>query len=282
VARRLAALLFTLAGVSTACDRTVTSVGSWEPLSQPSAGQGGSGGGGAGGVASGGGGIAPSDAGEAGQSGAPPQDGLYLEAESGELSGGFTVETDTAASGGQYLQAPLGVTVPDDMEGAAHARYTFSVPEDGDYLIWGRIYSPDIYTNRFHFQVDGGTRYLWRITVGNIWYWDDFHDNADYNEPLHFQLSAGTHELLLSNVAGGARLDRLYITANGDEPPGNNTKCRPPHNIDLDGVCHDSCGAQATPERGTSCSCAAVPEAERFEAYDCGSGKCCFLPATMP
>lgn len=263
----------------------MTSVGSWEPLSQPSGGQSGAGGTGAGGVAGVAGTLPPNAgaAGDGGESGAPPQDGFYLEAESGELSGGFTIETDAAASAGQYLQAPLGVTVPDDMEGAAHARYTFSVPQDGDYLIWGRIYSPDIYTNRFHFQVDGGTRYLWRITVGDIWFWDDFHDNASYNEPLHFQLGAGTHELVISNVAGGARLDRLYITANGDEPAGNNTKCRPPHSIELAGVCHDSCGSHATAERGTSCACGDVPEAERFDAYDCGGGgKCCYLPVTMP
>lgn len=281
MARRLAALFITLLGVVTACDRTVTSVGALE-LSTPGAGQSGAGGGPSGLGGTGGTTPVEAGAGNAGESGAAPQDGLYLEAEAGELSGGFTVETDAAASGGQYLQAPLGVTVRDDVEGAAHARYTFSVPQDGDYLIWGRIYSPDIYTNRFHFQVDGGALYLWRITVGDIWFWDDFHDNANYNEPLHFQLSAGTHELVVSNVAGGARLDRLYITANGDEPPGNNTKCRPPHSIELMGVCHDSCGAQAMPDRGTSCSCGDVPEAERFEAYDCGSGKCCFVPTTMP
>jgi hypothetical protein len=277
----LAALFITLLGAATACDRTVTSVGALELL-QPSAGQ--SGGSAGGGGAAGAGGTTPSQAGasDGGEGGAAPPAGLYLEAESGELSGGFTIESDASASAGQYLQAPLGVTVPDDMEGAAHARYTFSVPADGDYLIWGRIYSPDIYTNRFHFQVDGGTRYLWRITVGNIWYWDDFHDNASYNEPLVFQLTAGTHELVISNVAAGARLDRLYITDSGYEPPGNNTMCRPPHSIDLDGVCHDSCGWHASPERGTSCSCADVPEAERFDAYDCGGGKCCYLPATMP
>jgi hypothetical protein len=202
---------------------------------------------------------------------------MYLEAESGELSGGFSVGSDAAASSGQYLLAP-DIAVPDDTEGTAHARYTFTVPVDGDYLIWGRVYSPDIATNRFHVQVDGGTRYLWRITVGDIWYWDDVHDNLQYNQPLRFLLAAGAHELVIGNVAAGARLDRLYITANGDEPPGNNSKCRPPHSIELAGVCHDSCGAQATPERGTTCICAAVPESERFEAYDCGSGACCFTP----
>lgn len=272
-----ALLLFTLLGWG--CERSVTSVGAWEPLSQPpTAGQGG-----AGGAAPGGSSAATpaGSAGEGGSGGVPDAPGgQYLEAELGELGGGFTVGTDPAASNGQYLLAPE-TAAPDNAESPATARYTFTVAEDGDYLIWGRVYSPDIYTNRFHVQVDGGTRYLWRITVGNIWYWDDFHDNLQYNQPLRFQLTAGTHELVIGNVAAGARLDRLYITAGGDEPPGNITNCRPPHSIDIDGVCHDSCGAQATPEQGTTCVCAGRPDTELFEAYDCGSGSCCFV-AAMP
>jgi hypothetical protein len=275
VSRRLpVALLLTLQVVIGGCDRSVTSVGAWSPLMQPD--PGGQGGGGEGNTAGGG----STSEGGAGGEPQPPQ-GFYLEAESGELAGGFTTATDPAASGGQYLLAP-DIPSPEDMESSAQARYAFTVPVDGDYLIWGRIYSPDISTNRFHIQVDGGARYLWRLSVGNIWYWDDIHDNRQYNEPLLFQLAAGPHDLLIGNVAAGARLDRLYITANGDEPPGNNTKCRPPHSIDLDGVCHDSCGAQATAERATTCSCSAVPETERFEAYDCGGGSCCFVPLVMP
>lgn len=255
--RWLGALLLTFAASGSGCERAVTSVGAWEPVQQPSV------------------------AGQSGAAGAPEAldvpSGQYLEAELGELAGGFTVGVDPAASNGRYLLAP-DTAAPEGEESPATARYTFTVEEDGDYLIWGRIFSPDISSNRFHVQVDGGTRYLWRITVGSIWYWDDVHDNLQYNQPLRFQLTAGTHELVIGNVAAGARLDRLYITANGDEPPGNNTKCRPPHSIDLDGVCHESCGAQATPERGTTCICAAVPESERFDAYDCGGGSCCFAP----
>ena len=256
--RLLAALLVSLASTLGGCERAVTSVGAWEPLSpSPTAGQSGAGGGG----------------GEPGLGGAAS--GFYLEAEDGELSGGFTIESDVAASNGHYLAAPA-VAAPDDGEGAAQARYTFTLAEDGDYLIWGRIYSPDIDSNRFHVRLDGGVRYLWRITVGTIWYWDDLHDDQNYNEPLRFQLSAGSHELVISNVAANARLDRLYVTSNGDQPPGNNTKCRPPHTIDLDGVCSPSCGAQATPDRATTCSCTGRPSGDLFAAYDCASGNCCF------
>jgi hypothetical protein len=239
----LATLLVTLASALGACDRSVTSVGDWSPPEQPQ--------------------------------------GLYVEAESGELTGGFTVGEDAAASGGQFLLAP-DVSKPEGEEGGARARYQLTVPVDGDYVLWGRIYSPDISSNRFHVQMDGGTRYLWRITVGTIWYWDDVHDDVSYDEPLHFRLRAGEHELVIGSVAAGARLDRLYLTAGDDEPPGNDTPCRPPHSIDLGGVCHESCGSRATLERATTCGCDGRAEADLFPAYDCVGGSCCFAQAEMP
>lgn len=271
-----------------ACDATVTSVGAWQPIVvQPSAGQSGAGGvsgtgaggsvsagaGGAGGMPAGG--AAAGDGGEAGQ---PDQvaPGLYLEAESGELSGGFTIGTDSAASNGAYIQGPPGVTTADTMPGAARARYTFDLPKDGTYVIWGRIYSPDTSSNRFFFQLDGGPQwYLWRITVGTIWFWNYFHDNVQYNDPLHFPLTAGTHTLLIANSVPDARLDRLYITANNDMPPGNTTHCVPPNSIDLAGVCKPSCGAQAPPGMHASCACAGM---STFYAYDCAGFSCCITP----
>lgn len=259
-------------GSAVGCERTVTSVGAWEPP-PPRGGE--SSGAGAAGSGRGAGAGADGDGGQGGHSGS--LDGLYLEAELGELSGGFTVGADASASSGRYLLAP-DAAVADGAESPATARYRFTVADDGVYLIWGRIYSPSIYTNRFHVRVDDGARYLWRITVGDVWYWDDFHDDLEYDRPLRFELTAGTHELLIGNVAAGARLDRLYITASGDEPPGNDTPCRPPHSIEIEGVCHDSCGAQATTEQGTTCSCDGRPQAELFEAYDCASGSCCFVP----
>lgn len=278
--------------VTGACDATVTPVGSWEPIvQQPTAGQSGlggvsgtagagAGGGGgsgavsAGGMSAGAGGAAGGDGGEAGQPETVPP-GLYLEAESGELSGGFTIGADGAASNGAYIQGVASST-SESMPGTALARYTFDLPKDGTYVIWGRIYSPDISSNRFWFQLDGGKWYLWRITVGTIWFWNYFHDDRAYNDILHFPLTAGTHTLLISNSVADARLDRLYITANGDMPPGNTTHCVPPHTIDLGGPdCKPSCGAQAPPGMGTSCACTGQPT---FYAYDCVGFTCCITP----
>jgi hypothetical protein len=264
-------LLSALAWTAAGCEPNITSVGAWEPVvQQPIGGQAGS----AGAVA-----VAGS-VGSAGEPGGAGGDapGLYLEAEDGALSFGFSIVVDVAASNGQYIQPPTGPasdTTP--MAETPRARYTFELANAGDYVIWGRIYSPDVSSNRFWFQVDGGAWHIWRITVGEIWFWDDFHDDTDYDDTLHFNLAAGSHELTIAKDASTARLDRLYITAAGDEPPGNDTPCNPPHTIDRGGgVCARSCGSLAPPGMHTSCLADVCAGQETFEVYDCNV--CCIVP----
>ncbi|WP_437725331.1 hypothetical protein [Sorangium sp. So ce861] len=192
----------------------------------------------------------------------------YVEAELGELAGGFTVGEDSRASGGRFLSPPDGMS-SDEAPGPARARYRFEAPSAAEYVIWGRIYAPNAINNRFWFQVDGGAWTLWRISVGEIWFWDDLHDDTRYGEPLRFSLAAGAHELVLANAADGVRLDRLYFTPDGDEPPGNDTPCAPPHSIEVGGECLPSCGAL----QGTECGEAQCAGRELLDAYDCGV--CC-------
>ncbi len=234
-------LAFTLLG----CDASVTSVGAWAPIvEQPE----------------------------------PPSKSLYLEAESGELEGGFATSSDAMASNGQYLEASLGTPPADDKTpGPARALFRFSAPEDGDYIIWGRIWSPSSAANRFFFQVDGGGWHLWRISTGTIWFWDDLHEDTNYHRPLIFPLAAGPHELMIGSAVTGAKLDRLYLTADGDKPPGNDTRCYPPHSIDIDGDCQPSCGSHGNATTMTSCVASICQGREIVEAYDCGI--CCLVPS---
>src|SRR5262249_54004249 len=114
-----------------------------------------------------------------------PAASLYMEAEDGELSDGFTVVGDPTASGERAI-APPADSDDDGEPGAARARYAFALDRAGEYVLWGRIHSPGANSNRFWFQVDGGAWYKWRISVGDIWFWDDFHDDTEYGTPLHF------------------------------------------------------------------------------------------------
>jgi hypothetical protein len=272
------------------CDATVTSVGSLEPplMEQPA----GAGGSGATGAAAGRGGLSGSAGGGSGGEALPEASNtIFLEAESGLLSvaadgadpppSGFSIVDDVSASNGQYLEPPLGSS--DQMPGPARALYRFETAADGDFVIWGRIYSPSATQNRFWFQVDGGTWYRWRISTGEIWYWDDFHDNLNYYSELVFPLSAGVHELQIASCVSGAKLDRLYITSEDDEPPGNDTECNPPHSIEVGGECLPSCGSLAPPGMSTTCmNCDGRPmlpspdDPSQPKPYDCTV--CCIAP----
>jgi hypothetical protein len=200
-----------------------------------------------------------------------PTTKLYVEAESADLTGPFVVGSDPAASGGHYLVAQSGAS-SDAAPGAARAHYALTLATSGPYVVWGRIHSPSTDTNRFWIQLDGGPWFKWRITVGDIWFWDAFHDDFDYGSKLTFDLTAGRHDLVIANCVDGAELDRIYVTSAGDKPPGNDTPCDPPNSIDLDGACLPSCGSLG----GNACSvdaCAGLPVTHN---YDCAI--CCAVP----
>ena len=105
------------------------------------------------------------------------------------------------------------------------------------------------------------------MSVGDIWYWDDFHEDREYFTPLTFELSAGSHTLTIANCVYALRLDLgPYVTAAGDEPPGNdNPPCDPPHTIDRGGDCLPSCGLLS----GTRCGVVACEGQTPLPAYDC-------------
>jgi hypothetical protein len=195
--------------------------------------------------------------------------GHYLEAEDGVLSGGFEIGLDSAASAGRYLAPPFGVN-SDNMPGAARAVYEFSLRTPGTYHIWGRIRSPTTGSNRFWVQVDDDSWVKWRISTGDIWYWDAIHNDTEYGNALNFRLAAGHHQITVANCVSGVDLDRLYYTPDPhDEPPGNDTPCFPPNSIEVNGLCQLSCGSQG----GNACSIPMCMGKTLLDAYDCSV--CC-------
>jgi hypothetical protein len=208
-------------------------------------------------------------------SGAPVS--VYLEAESGRLAGGFTIETDPAASGGKYILPPAGVQSPQS-PGNASAEYVFSVQSSRTYLLWGRIRAPTVSSNSFWVSMDDGPSSIWHLSTGVIWFWGTVTSGTDYTQPNQYPLSAGTHRLVFRNAADGVGLDILYVTVPGDMPPGNHTPCQPPNSIELaDGGCEPSCGSHG---RDTTCGQLACAGQPALPAYDCFI--CCFASDAGP
>jgi len=247
--------------LASACDAGVTTIGAWSAprTSVRDAG-----------ARDAGRDAAGSDAAGGGEDSGPPDarmpapTGRYLEAEDGELSGGFLVAADPEASNGAALLAPPD-TAADAAPGPARARYALTIDGEGEYVLWGRVFARGVDDNRFWFQLDGGEWIKWRISTGEVWYWDDFHRDTQYGRALRFALAPGPHELLIASAVAGARLDRLYVTADGDVPPGNDTPCDPPHTIELAGDCQPSCGLLT----GTRCGVVDCAGREALPAYDC-------------
>jgi hypothetical protein len=265
----LATLGLVVCPLFAACDGSNTVIAIWAP-----------GGGGAtaggnvnGGHATGGGGASNPPPVTIPDAGLQPES-FYLEAESGVLSvTGWMIAADPVPSGmaasASYIEATED-TLNDTVPGNARASYDFTLSTAGAYIFWGRIHTPDATHNRFWFRIDEQTWFLWRMSTGDVWYWDDFHNNTDYNAALIFPLAAGPHRLEIANAKTLARLDQIYVTSAGDAPPGNDTECSPPHSIEMAGACVRSCGSHAV---NVTCDPTICATREQLEAYDCAV--CC-------
>jgi hypothetical protein len=193
---------------------------------------------------------------------------VYIEAESGKLSG-FTIESDPTASGGEYILPPAATSLL--VPGDAGAEYTFTVAS-GSYRVWGRIHAPGAENNAFWVSMDQSPSEVWHLSTGVIWYWGQVTSGTDYSYPITFELDAGPHELVVNNAEADVGLDRLYVTSLGDTPvPANDTPCSPPNSIQLeDGGCEPSCGSHGN----TTCGAAQCAGQPVLVSYDCTV--CCF------
>jgi|HubBroStandDraft_1064217.scaffolds.fasta_scaffold00929_2 hypothetical protein len=195
---------------------------------------------------------------------------LYIEAEDGALSGGFSIYSDATASGGKFIASPLGVSTV--APGPARAVYYFrTAAPNNTYEVYGRVHGagpfPD---NCFWVSIDDAPPTAWRLSTGVIWYWRFVTSGTDYNTPNLYPLDAGLHQLVIQNCGTEVGLDRLYIARApvpdaGSLTPANDTHCNPPHSIELEGgSCENSCGSQM----GTACGgpCA---DLVHLPSYDC-------------
>jgi parallel beta-helix repeat protein len=145
------------------------------------------------------------------------QDVLWIEAERGEASGDFQIVYNDSTSNGSYIWIPDGTGwKPRNGE----IVYNFRTESGGNYVIWGRVYSPTNSDNSFFVQLDSGVEYLWTISTSEEWHWDMVNDWGNGTEdnpetdPVFFSLSPGNHTLRIKQREDGTKLDVLVITNN--------------------------------------------------------------------
>lgn len=115
----------------------------------------------------------------------------------------------TTAAGRQFVEVPAG----SGRGGSGHVEIPFSVPDDSDYVLWGRVNAPDGQRNSFYVSVDGGEEVEWHIPASDDWSWEPVgRGSADDSRVQIYRLEPGQHTLRVRNREDGTQLEQLVVT----------------------------------------------------------------------
>jgi hypothetical protein len=133
-----------------------------------------------------------------------------LEAESAEVEAPMAVKADEKASGGKYIassEKERGV-----------ARLTFTVPADGEYIIWERVIG-DADKDSVFVAVDNGAEDVNDVGGGSAvksWSWHPIYGRDSRGpgclNPRRFALTKGEHTLVIRGRKVGVQIDKFIIT----------------------------------------------------------------------
>ena len=138
---------------------------------------------------------------------------VWAEVESAAITAPMGVQSDAAASGGQYVTVAAGNNTQAAAPATGHAVITFTVPTSGTYKVWGRVIAATTGDDSFWVRMDSGSWTNWNeIALGSTWHWDEVHNAAAGNAVMSYTLSAGTHTLTIAYREDGTRIDRVLIT----------------------------------------------------------------------
>lgn len=140
---------------------------------------------------------------------------------------GLIVASGVLFSSPHLAKAACSIT-PDPAKGTS--TQNINVTSAGTYYVWSRILAPDTTNNSYHLQVDGGCAY----DVGdsstipaNTWTWVNY-QNGTSNSPISLNLTAGSHQVVMTGNEGGVGVDRLlFLTDQTCVPSGNGNNCTP-------------------------------------------------------
>lgn len=153
-----------------------------------------------------------------------PEDGFYIEAESGKLSGGFVAESGS-------ISQPTQTTLTD--ANAGRAVYPITITVAGDYVIYGIVDAPNDASNSLFFNVDAeptDPASVWQIplTAGmqeriGSWQGTGTWDNPQF-VPQKFTLTKGTHTIIVRGREAGTKLDKIKVVKLPASPKGVRAK----------------------------------------------------------
>jgi hypothetical protein len=94
------------------------------------------------------------------------------------------------------------------------AVYSFVVPRDDSYRLWGRVIAASVDEDSFWIQMDSSDFIQWNdIGHGDQWLWVDVRNFERRTEPYTFMLNKGRHTLRVSYRELGTLLDKLLLAS---------------------------------------------------------------------
>lgn len=147
---------------------------------------------------------------------------LWFEAECAGIGESWNTGLHDDASNQAFAGAPTGtqlIDAPSEAD-ADQIRFTFTVSEETDYKVWGRVLTALDDDNSFWVKMDDSEWTLWEdIPVDSYWHWDDVH-GTNTAEAVSYELTAGEHTLTVCLREDGALLDKILIANTGLTPEG--------------------------------------------------------------
>lgn len=150
---------------------------------------------------------------------------IWIEAESASTVGSkWQKQSDELTSGGEYMLVPntepngsagTNLTNTATITDADVIKLNVKVDDAGQYKLWLRVapQNPSMIGNddSFHLKMDDGGWYTFNNAMGanTNWIWYSISD---------YTLGTGSHTLTISYREDGAKLDKIYLTKNGDTP----------------------------------------------------------------
>jgi len=153
----------------------------------------------------------------------PADENLYIEAECVERGTSWTAETDNDASNDKKAIVVSGnnsnTTPPTGAESII--RFDFDLNNANDYNIIGRVKTPTSNDNSFWVRVDGSSWVHWAsIPSSSAWQWNQVHDSNNSDQPVIYNLDAGSHTIEIAYSEDGVGLDKIYISSTSELPSG--------------------------------------------------------------
>ncbi|MBT9189056.1 PKD domain-containing protein [Zobellia russellii] len=148
-------------------------------------------------------------------------DHIWLEAECADVGADWLFRTDSSVSGGTYLEAPSGNYFNSAPSGdGSRIRFDFSV-EEGTYRLYALVDTPTGDTDSFWVRANNGPWLKWNyILGGNGFNWRQLHDKERRTVFVTFNLDEGNNTIDFAHREQGAKLDKIYVTKNGQLPTG--------------------------------------------------------------